>query len=190
MREQLEQHRKNAICASCHVRMDPLGFGLENFDAIGAWRTKDGQFPINASGTLPDGRSFDGPQGLESILKAQPDAFAECLTRKLLIYALGRGLEPADDAAVKKIVKKRGRGQLSLLQFDSGDRKERTVSEAQTRDQTCDDHYRKTIAETNLSAGTGDHCGPADAGRNGAGLCPRGRFGFEGSGANGFCLRA
>jgi hypothetical protein len=105
LREQLEQHRKNAICASCHERMDPLGFGLENFDAIGAWRTKDGQFPINASGTLPDGRSFDGPQGLESILKAQPDAFAECLTRKLLTYALGRGLERDDDPTVKKIVK-------------------------------------------------------------------------------------
>ena len=105
MREQLEQHRKNAICASCHTRMDPLGFGLENFDAIGAWRTKDGQFPIDASGTLPDGRSFDGPPGLESILKAQPDAFTECLARKLLIYALGRGLEPDDDPAVKQIVK-------------------------------------------------------------------------------------
>ena len=108
MREQLELHRKNAVCASCHTRMDPLGFGLENFDAIGGWRTKDGQFPINASGTLPDGRSFDGPQGLESILKAQPDAFTECLARKLLIYALGRGLEPDDDAAVKKIVKNVG----------------------------------------------------------------------------------
>jgi mono/diheme cytochrome c family protein len=108
MREQLEQHRKNPICASCHTRMDPLGFGLENFDAIGAWRTRDGQFTINASGTLPDGRSFDGPQALDSILKAQPDAFAECLARKLLIYALGRGLEPDDDPAVKKIVKDLG----------------------------------------------------------------------------------
>jgi hypothetical protein len=108
MREQLEQHRKNAICASCHTRMDPLGFGLENFDAIGAWRKEDGLFPINASGTLPDGRSFDGPRALESILKAQPEAFAECLARKLLIYALGRGLEPGDDAAVKKIVKNVG----------------------------------------------------------------------------------
>lgn len=106
MREQLEQHRKNATCASCHVRMDPLGFGLENFDAIGAWRTKDGEFPINAAGTLPDGRSFTGPQGLKSILKAQPDAFTECLTRKMLIYALGRGLETSDDAAVKEIVRK------------------------------------------------------------------------------------
>ena len=106
MRAQLEQHRKNAICASCHARMDPLGFGLENFDAVGAWRTKDGEFPINAVGTLPDGTSFTGPQGLKSILKAQPDAFAECLTRKMLIYALGRGLENSDDAAVKEIVRK------------------------------------------------------------------------------------
>jgi hypothetical protein len=108
MRHQLEQHRQNSICASCHTRMDPLGFGLENFDAIGAWRTREGQFTIDASGTLPDGRSFDGPQGLESILRAQPEIFAECLTRKLLIYALGRGLEPDDDAAVKKIVKNGG----------------------------------------------------------------------------------
>jgi hypothetical protein len=108
MRQQLELHRQNAICASCHVRMDPLGFGLENFDAIGAWRTMDGQFPINASGTLPDGKSFDGPSGLISILKGQPDAFAECLTRKMLIYALGRGLERDDDAAVATIVKNVG----------------------------------------------------------------------------------
>jgi hypothetical protein len=106
MREQLEQHRTNAICSSCHSRMDPLGFGLENFDAIGTWRVKDGDFTINAAGTLPDGRSFTGPQGLKSILKAQPDVFTETLTRKMLIYALGRGLEASDDVAVKEIVKK------------------------------------------------------------------------------------
>lgn len=106
MREQLELHRKNAICASCHARMDPLGFGLENFDAVGAWRTKDGEFSIDASGKLPDGRSFTGPQGLKSILKAQPDKFTESLTRKLLMYALGRGLETSDDVAVNEIVRK------------------------------------------------------------------------------------
>lgn len=105
MREQLEQHRKNAICASCHSRMDPLGFGLENFNAIGAWRAKDGDFVIDASGTLPNGTSFSGPQGLKTILKQKPDAFAECLTRKLLIYALGRGLENSDEGTVKAIVK-------------------------------------------------------------------------------------
>lgn len=106
MREQLELHRKNPICASCHVRMDPLGFGLENFDAVGAWRTKDGEFPINASGELPDGRSFTGPQELKSILKAQPERFTETLTRKMLMYALGRGLEPSDTEAVNEISKK------------------------------------------------------------------------------------
>lgn len=105
MREQLELHRKNAICASCHVRMDPLGFGLENFDAIGSWRPKEGDFIINASGVLPDGRTFSGPAGLKAILKAQPDAFAETLTRKLFIYALGRGLESTDEPAVKLIAK-------------------------------------------------------------------------------------
>ena len=105
MREQLELHRKNAICASCHARMDPLGFGLENFDAVGAWRTKDGEFSVDASGKLPDGRSFTGPQGLKSILKAQPDKFTESLTRKLLMYALGRGLETSDNVAVNEIVR-------------------------------------------------------------------------------------
>lgn len=103
MREQLEQHRKNATCASCHARMDPLGFGLENFDATGAWRTQDGKFPVDASGTLPDGRSFKGPQELRAILRADRTAFTEGLTEKLLTYALGRGLERYDKPAVKKI---------------------------------------------------------------------------------------
>jgi len=88
------------------IRRQDFAILVEGYmDAIGAWRAKDRQLPINASGTLPDGRSFDGLQGLEAILKAQPDAFAECLARKLLIYALGRGLEPEDDPTVKKIVK-------------------------------------------------------------------------------------
>jgi len=83
--------------------MDPLGFGLENFDAIGAWRTQDGKFPIDASGMLPDGRSFKGPVELRSILKADRDAFTEGVTEKLLIYALGRGLESYDKPTVKQI---------------------------------------------------------------------------------------
>ncbi len=103
MREQLEQHRKNATCAACHARMDPLGFGLENFDATGAWRTQDGKFPIDATGTLPDGRSFKGPQELKAILRADRSAFTEGLTEKLLTYALGRGLERYDKPTVKKI---------------------------------------------------------------------------------------
>jgi mono/diheme cytochrome c family protein len=103
MREQLEAHRKNATCASCHRRMDPLGFGLENFDAVGAWRTVDGNFPIDATGTLPDGRTFRGPNELRTILSSESDAFARCLTGKLLTYALGRGLERYDARTVKRI---------------------------------------------------------------------------------------
>lgn len=104
MREQLELHRKDPTCASCHRRMDPLGFGLENFDAVGAWRTLDGKFPIDATGTLPDGRTFNGPQELRSILKADHQAFEHCLTAKLLTYALGRGLERYDKRTVSGIV--------------------------------------------------------------------------------------
>ena len=69
LRQQMEEHRKNPACASCHSRMDPLGFGLENFNAIGAWRTQDGKFPVDASGSLPDGRSFQTPAELKAILK-------------------------------------------------------------------------------------------------------------------------
>ena len=103
LRQQLEAHRKNPTCASCHARMDPLGFGLENFDAVGAWRESDGKFAIDSSGSLPDGRSFRGPDGLKTILKADRDAFAQCLTTKLMTYALGRGLEGYDRPTVKEI---------------------------------------------------------------------------------------
>jgi len=103
LRQELEQHRNNPTCASCHARIDPLGFGLENFDAIGAWRTEEGKFPIDSSGTLPDGRSFRGPQELRAIVKANRQAFAEGVTAKLLTYALGRGLESYDKPAVRKI---------------------------------------------------------------------------------------
>jgi hypothetical protein len=103
MREQLQEHRKNPICASCHRRMDPLGFGLENFDAVGAWRTMDGKFPIDASGVLPGGHEFKGPDELRAVLRGQPDAFSQALTSKLLTYALGRGLERYDSRVVKQI---------------------------------------------------------------------------------------
>ena len=78
MREQLEEHRKNPTCASCHRRMDPLGFGLENFDAVGAWRTMDGKFPIDSTGTLPDGRTFNGPEELRAILTADRAGLRAC----------------------------------------------------------------------------------------------------------------
>ena len=103
VRMQLEEHRKNPTCASCHRRMDPLGFGLENFDAVGAWRTMDGKLPIDATGLLPDGRTFKGPEELRTILGGDRDAFARALTSKLLTYALGRGLERYDARTVKAI---------------------------------------------------------------------------------------
>ncbi len=103
LREQLEMHRKDPICASCHKRMDPLGFGLENFDAVGAYRTLDGKFPINASGTLPDGDTFTGPVELAAILTEAREPFARSLTSKLMTYALGRGLERYDTRTVKAI---------------------------------------------------------------------------------------
>ena len=106
MRDQLQQHRRDPTCASCHRRMDPLGFGLENFDAVGAWRTADGKFPIDASGELPGGEEFNGPGELIAILSNQPRPFAECLTSKLLTYALGRGLEAYDRRTLKEIAAK------------------------------------------------------------------------------------
>jgi len=106
IRDQMEAHRANVTCAACHVRMDPLGFGLENFDATGAWRTVDGKFPVDASGALPDGRKFTGPQELEAVLRQDGDAFTRALTEKLLTYALGRGLERYDRRTVKAIAKR------------------------------------------------------------------------------------
>ena len=103
MRQQMEEHRGNTACAACHSVMDPLGFALENYDAIGRWRESDGETPIDASAQLPDKRTFAGPQGLRAILKAQPDAFRSALATKLLTYALGRGLQPADKASLTTV---------------------------------------------------------------------------------------
>ena len=110
LRQQMEKHRTNAICASCHSRMDPLGFGLENFDAIGRWRTQDGRFPIDASGKLPDGTAFNGPAELRDYLKANSAAFLEGISEKMLTYALGRGLERFDRLAIKQIARQSARG--------------------------------------------------------------------------------
>jgi hypothetical protein len=110
IRAQMEAHRANATCAACHQRMDPLGFGLENFDAVGAWRTQDGKFPVDATGALPDGRKFDGPVELKGILRQDGDAFTRALTEKLLTYALGRGLERYDRPTVKAVARRVAEG--------------------------------------------------------------------------------
>jgi mono/diheme cytochrome c family protein len=103
LRQRMEQHRANPSCATCHQRMDPLGFGFENYDAVGAWRTKDGQSSIDPSGVLPDAKSFKGPKELKAILKGKEEEFRRCLAEKMLTYALGRGLEFYDKAAIQQI---------------------------------------------------------------------------------------
>jgi hypothetical protein len=105
VRQRMEQHRAQPSCAVCHNRMDPLGFGLENYDGVGTWRDTEAGAPVDASGTLPSGESFRGPGELKAILKARRREFARCLTEKMLTYALGRGLEESDRCAVDRIVK-------------------------------------------------------------------------------------
>ena len=105
VRQSLEKHRQDPVCASCHSRMDPLGFGLENFDAIGRYRTEDGKFPIDASGTLPNGKSFTNAEGLIGILQDDKDAFTRCVVEKMLTFALGRGLERYDRPVVSAIAR-------------------------------------------------------------------------------------
>lgn len=106
LRQQFEQHRSNAICASCHNRMDVLGFGLENYNAIGKWRTMDGKFPIDVSGTLPNGKSFATPAEMRALLRDDLPGITRALTQKMLTYALGRGMQPYDRKSVDEIVRK------------------------------------------------------------------------------------
>ncbi|MBI1353434.1 MAG: DUF1592 domain-containing protein [Acidobacteria bacterium] len=106
VRQQLEIHRANPACATCHDRMDALGFGLENFDAIGRWRTEENELPVDASGVLPNGKSFDTPAELRHILLDDTYDFARTMTEKMLIYALGRGLEPYDRRTISEITER------------------------------------------------------------------------------------
>ncbi len=117
LRQRMERHRDDPKCASCHARMDPLGFALENFDGIGAWRSAEDGEPIDASGMLPGGEPFRGPSGLRDVLIAHRQSFARCLAEKLLTYALGRGLGLADRCFVDEVVRKleKGDGRFSAL---------------------------------------------------------------------------
>ncbi len=105
IRERMELHRKNPVCASCHQRMDPLGFSLENFDAVGKWRTVADGEPVVAAASLPDGTKFDGVAGLRSLLVSHKDDFVRTLTEKLLSYAIGRGIEYFDEPSVRAIAR-------------------------------------------------------------------------------------
>lgn len=105
LRQQMEQHRKDPSCATCHAKMDPLGFGLENFDAVGGWRNLDGKEPIDSTGELPSGEKFAGPGELKKILLGRKKEFVRNLAEKMMIYSLGRGLDSNDQCAIEEIVK-------------------------------------------------------------------------------------
>jgi hypothetical protein len=109
LRQKLEIHRESAACASCHKLMDPLGFGLENYDAVGAWRTEDGKFPIDSTGVLPSGDEFKGVRDLRNILKKRDNEFRRCLAERLMTYALGRGLELDDECTLRAVADEVGR---------------------------------------------------------------------------------
>jgi hypothetical protein len=104
LRQRMEQHRANASCAGCHARMDPIGFAFENFNAIGKYRSKDGDSPIDPTGELPNGQKFQGPDELKAILKGKKELFSRCLTEKMLTYAIGRGVEFYDKPAIDGIL--------------------------------------------------------------------------------------
>jgi mono/diheme cytochrome c family protein len=105
LRQRMEMHRKNPVCANCHAQLDPMGFAFENFNGIGKWRTEDGKTAIDPSGGLPDGTKFSGPAGFRDALVAKQDTFVNTMTAKLLTYALGRGLEPADMPVVRQLIR-------------------------------------------------------------------------------------
>jgi mono/diheme cytochrome c family protein len=106
LRQQMEKHRADPVCASCHSKMDPLGFGLENYDGIGKWRTMDGKFPVDSSGSLPNGKTFSTPAEMRAVLTSQLPQFAQCVIEKLMIYALGRGIKSYDRRSIDEIGKK------------------------------------------------------------------------------------
>jgi mono/diheme cytochrome c family protein len=120
MRDAMIQHRANPACASCHARMDPIGFAMENFDAVGKWRDRDGGAPIDVSGVLPGGTTFDGVAGLKSALLAQPQEFVAAVAEKLLMYALGRNLQYYDAPAVRRIVRGAAPSHYTLASLVSG----------------------------------------------------------------------
>ncbi len=122
LRQRMEQHRSNAVCASCHKAMDPLGFGLENYDGIGGWRDKDGAFDIDPSGELPSGQKFAGPRDLKGVLAARQDEFLRCLAEKMLTYGLGRGVEYSDRCTVEDIARGGCPKRLQVFESDPGRR--------------------------------------------------------------------
>ena len=120
MREAMVRHRANPVCASCHAQMDPIGFALENFDAVGKWRDSDAGAPIDTASVLANGVKIDGLAGLKQALLAKPEQFPSAVTEKLLMYALGRNLQYYDLAAVRRIVRDSARSHYTFSALVSG----------------------------------------------------------------------
>ncbi|MDG2124362.1 MAG: DUF1592 domain-containing protein, partial [Verrucomicrobiales bacterium] len=133
IRERFAAHRANPACASCHLTIDPPGFALENYDAIGRWRTLDNDNPVDASGGLPDGSHFVGVDGLEQGLLARPELFATALTEKLLTFALGRGVEYTDAPAIRKIVNRAARHDYRFSTIVTGIAQSQPFTQRQAR---------------------------------------------------------
>lgn len=120
VRERLEAHRANPACAACHAKLDPLGFALENFDAIGRWREKDAGVPIDSTGSLPNGEEIDGSAGLRKVLMTHKEQFLRALVSKLMTYALGRGTTQADAPMIRQIYRAAERNDCRMSSIISG----------------------------------------------------------------------
>ncbi|MGV2335866.1 MAG UNVERIFIED_CONTAM: DUF1592 domain-containing protein [Planctomycetaceae bacterium] len=131
LRQRMEIHRTNPACANCHAKMDPLGFAFENYDAVGRWRTQDGSFPIDAAGELPDGTKFSGPGELRLAVLSRRKELVRCVCEKLLIYAIGRGLEYYDRPVIEKILVNTAAERRSVRSADRADRAQRCISISQ-----------------------------------------------------------
>jgi hypothetical protein len=109
MKEAMQLHRANPVCAACHAKMDPIGFAMENFDAIGRWRAEENGHPLDVSSTLPDGTKVDGVEGVRQLVLRDPGLFVEAMTSKLLMYALGRNVQYYDQPAIRVIARESAR---------------------------------------------------------------------------------
>ena len=143
LREAMIRHRANPACASCHAKMDPIGFALEHFDAVGRWRDDDAGAPIEAASELPDGSVIDGPEGVQALLTTRPELFVSALTEKLMMYALGRNVQYYDAPAVRAVVRAAAATELRVFGYCRRNRRERAVPDAGRARRDCgSDHGR------------------------------------------------
>ena len=120
MKEAMQLHRANPACASCHAKMDPIGFAMETFDAIGRYRTEENGRPIDNSSNLPDGTPITGIEGVRQLILKSPDLFVEAMSNKLLMYALGRNVQYYDDPAIRTIARNAAKSNYTFASLVSG----------------------------------------------------------------------